>query len=215
MWAVAALVLTALVLVPLIWIFAGSLQSDATNQWTLGNYVDGFSKSIYLEPIRNSFILASVVAVAAVIVGTLLAWATSRTDMPGRGLIRSLVFAAFVTPAFLGSIAWIFLATPNSGWLNKAIVALTGAPRGPFNIYSFPGAVLVIALYSYPYAFTFVASALELMPSELERSAALLGSGWLRTTLRITLPLATQLSATPPARHRFFDPLSRASARSP
>src|SRR5204863_10010259 len=28
------------------------------------------------------------------------------------------------------------------------------------------------------------------MPSELERSAALLGAGWLRTTLRITLPLA-------------------------
>jgi iron(III) transport system permease protein len=187
---VAALALAALVVVPLVWIFAGSLQSDANGQWTLGNYLEGFSKSIYLEPIRNSFILASLVAVSAVIVGTLLAWATSRTDMPGRGLIRSLVFAAFVTPAFLGSIAWIFLAAPNSGWLNKAVVALTGAQRGPFNIYSFPGAVLVIALYSYPYAFTFVASALEVMPSELERSAALLGSNWLRTTLRITLPLA-------------------------
>ena len=96
-WAVAALALAALVLVPLVWIFAGSLQSDANGQWTLGNYLEGFSKSIYLEPIRNSFVLASLVAVAAVIVGTLLAWATSRTDMPGRGLIRSLVFAAFVT----------------------------------------------------------------------------------------------------------------------
>lgn len=189
-WAIAALALVALVLVPLIWIFAGSLQSDTTNQWTLANYLEAFSKSIYLDPIRNSFILASLVAVSAVIVGTLLAWAVSRTDMPARGLIRSLVFAAFVTPSFLGAIAWIFLAAPNSGWLNKAAVALTGAQRGPFNIYSFPGAILVIALYSYPYAFTFVASALEVMPSELERSAALLGAGWLRTTLRITLPLA-------------------------
>jgi iron(III) transport system permease protein len=189
-WALAALLLTALVLVPLVWIFASSLQSDATNQWTLANYVEGFSRSIYLEPVRNSLVLASVVAVSAVVVGTLLAWAVSRTDMPGRELIRSLIFAAFVTPSFLGAIAWIFLAAPNSGWLNKAAVALTGAQRGPFNIYTFPGAILVIALYSYPYAFTFVSSALELMPSELERSAALLGSGWLRTTLRITLPLA-------------------------
>ena len=189
-WALAALALTALVLMPLLWIFASSLQSDATSQWTVGNYVEGFSRAIYLEPIRNSLILASVVAVTAVAVGTLLAWAVSRTDMPGRGLIRSLVFAAFVTPSFLGAIAWIFLAAPNSGWFNKAVVALTGAQRGPFNIYSVAGAILVISLYSYPYAFTFVASALELMPSELERSAALLGAGWLRTTLRITLPLA-------------------------
>jgi iron(III) transport system permease protein len=189
-WALAALALSALVLLPLAWIAASSLQSDTTNQWTFANYVEGFSRSIYLEPIRNSLVVAALVAISAVIVGTLLAWAVSRTDMPGRGLIRSLVFAAFVTPSFLGAIAWIFLAAPNSGWFNKAAVALTGAQRGPFNIYSMPGAILVIALYSYPYAFTFVASALELMPSELERSAALLGAGWLRTTLRITLPLA-------------------------
>ncbi|HEX8967970.1 MAG TPA: iron ABC transporter permease [Chloroflexota bacterium] len=189
-WVFAALAMAALVLLPLGWIFASSLQSDTTNQWTLANYVEGFSRSIYLEPIRNSLVIAALVAVVAVFIGTLLAWAVSRTDMPGRGLVRTLVFAAFVTPSFLGAIAWIFLAAPNSGWLNKAAVALTGAPRGPFNIYSVPGAILVISLYSYPYAFTFVASALELMPSELEQSAALLGAGWLPTTLRITLPLA-------------------------
>ena len=50
-------------------------------------------------------------------------------------------------------------------------------------------AVCVIALYSYPYAFAFVSSALELVPSEMERSAELLGANWLRTTWRITLPL--------------------------
>ncbi len=189
-WVAAGIVLAAMVLVPLAWIVLGSLQSDVDSSWTLANYREGFSRTIYLEPIRNSFVLASVVAMSAVVVGTGLAWAVSRTDMPWRGVIRSLVFAAFVTPSFLGAIAWIFLAAPNSGWLNRGWVALTGAQHGPFNIYTFNGAMFVIALYSYPYAFTFVASALELIPSELERSAALLGSGWLRTTLRITLPLA-------------------------
>ncbi len=189
-WVAAGIVLAAMVLVPLAWIVLGSLQSDVDSSWTLANYREGFSRTIYLEPIRNSFVLASVVAMSAAVVGTGLAWAVSRTDMPWRGVIRSLVFAAFVTPSFLGAIAWIFLAAPNSGWLNRGWVVLTGAQHGPFNIYTFNGAMFVIALYSYPYAFTFVASALELIPSELERSAALLGSGWLRTTLRITLPLA-------------------------
>lgn len=189
-WLITALALAVLVLLPLVWIFATSLQSDTTSQWTLSNYAEAFSRSIYLEPIRNSLLIAAIAAIVAVTLGTFLAWAVSRSDMPARGLVRLLVFAAFVTPSFLGAIAWIFLAAPNSGWFNKAAVALTGAQKGPFNIYSIPGAILVISLYSYPYAFTFVANALELMPSELERSAALLGANWLRTSLRITLPLA-------------------------
>src|SRR5205807_1230984 len=85
-------------------------------------------------------------------------------------------------------LAWILVA-PHSGWRNRAWVALTGAPRGFLNIYSLAGAVCVIALYSYPYAFAFVSSALELVPAEMERSAELLGASWLRTTWRITLPL--------------------------
>ena len=35
------------------------------------------------------------------------------------GIIRALVTASFVTPPFLGAIAWELLAAPNSGLLNK------------------------------------------------------------------------------------------------
>ena len=188
-WTVAAAILLFMVVVPLAWILVASVHADQDNRLTPANYVEAFTKSIYLQPIRNSLILAALVAVMAVVFGTVLAWAVSRTDMPGRTLIRMLTFASFVTPSFLGATAWIFLAAPHSGWLNRAWVALTGAPRGFLNIYSLAGAVCVIALYSYPYAFAFVSSALELVPSEMERSAQLLGANWLRTTWRITLPL--------------------------
>jgi len=188
-WAVAAAVLLVMVVVPLAWIFVASVHADQDNRLTLANYAEAFTNPIYLQPIRNSLILAALVAVIAVPFGTALAWAVSRTDMPGRNLIRMLVFAAFVTPSFLGATAWIFLAAPNSGWLNRGWVALTGAPRGLLNIYSLIGAVCVIAMYSFPYTFAFVSNALEFVPSDMERSAALLGANWLRTTWRITLPL--------------------------
>lgn len=188
-WLASAAVLLFMVVVPLAWIFVASVHSDAANRLTLANYAEAFSRAIYLQPVRNSLVLAAAVAVLAVAGGTVLAWAVSRTDMPGRHVVRLLAFGAFVTPSFLGATAWIFLAAPHSGWLNRGWVALTGAPQGPFNIYSMPGAIFVIALYSYPYTFAFVSSALELIPSELERSAALLGAGWLCITWRITLPL--------------------------
>ena len=48
-----------------------------------------------------------------------MGWLVSRTDMPGRQFIRALVTASFVTPPFLGAVAWELLAAPNSGLLNQ------------------------------------------------------------------------------------------------
>ncbi len=188
-WAVAATVLAFMVVAPLGWILWSSVHADRTDALTIGNYLEAFSKSIYLEPIRNSLVLATSVALLSVIFGTALAWLVARTDVPAGGLIRLFVFAAFVTPSFLGATAWIFLAAPNSGWLNRGWIALTGAARGPFDIFSLPGAIFVTALYSYPYTFNFVAGFLETVPSEMERSAALLGANWWRVATRVTLPL--------------------------
>src|SRR5262249_56812841 len=78
----------------------------------------------------------------------------------------------------------------RGGWLIRVCVWLTGAPAGPFNVYSKAGLVLVIACYSFPYMFVFTRSALDLISSEMEDAASTLGAGLLRTTVRVTLPLA-------------------------
>ena len=56
-----------------------------------------------------------------------MGWIVARTDMPLAGAVRILVMASFVTPPFLGAIAWELLAAPNSGLLNQLYRALTGA----------------------------------------------------------------------------------------
>ena len=58
-----------------------------------------------------------------------MGWLVARTDMPLRRTVRALVTASFVTPPFLGAIAWELLAAPNSGLINQIFRALTGAPR--------------------------------------------------------------------------------------
>ncbi len=139
----------------------------------------------------NSLELGVGVALLATCFAVPIAWAISRTDMPGKAFVRLMVFAAFVTPPYLGAIGWILLAGPNSGWLNKVWMALTGATHGVFNIYSMTGLILVIAVTSFPYTFVFTSSALDLVSSEMEDAANILGARTLRTTLRITLPLVT------------------------
>jgi iron(III) transport system permease protein len=186
----ALVVLVFMVVAPIGSLLLTSVQDADTHALTLNNYRDAFSSPYYREPILNSLKLATSVAVIATVVGVALAWMVSRTDLPGRAILRPLVLAAFVTPSFLGAQAWIFLAAPNSGWINKIWVSLFHTEHGPLNIYSMQGAIFVIALYSIPYTFSFVSATLEMMPSELEDAATTLGSGVFRTTWSVTLPLA-------------------------
>ena len=103
-----------------------------------------------------------------------------------------LVMASFVTPPFLGAIAWELLAAPNSGLLNQLYRAATGA--GPdsvlFDIYTLTGLIFVISCYTFPYVFVLVANALDRIPGDLEDASAMLGGSAWRTARRVTIPLA-------------------------
>ena len=189
LWIVLAVVLIFLVVNPLFRLVQLSLQDADTGAFTLMNYVAAYSRPRYLEATWNSLALGFWVTVMCLLFAVPVAWAVSRTDMPGKGAIRLLVLGTFVTPPYLGSIAWILLAGPNSGWLNRIWMVLTGAHQGLFNIYSFTGLAFNIALYSFPYLFIFTTAALDVVSSEMEDAANILGAGTLRTTLQITLPL--------------------------
>ncbi len=189
LWIVLAAALIFLVVNPLFRLVQLSMQDTDTGAFTLLNYVSAYSRPRYLVATWNSLQLGFWVTVLCLIFAVPIAWAVSRTDMPCKGAIRLLILGAFVTPPYLGSIGWILLAGPNSGWLNRVWMALTGAQEGLFNIYSFEGLAFNIAIYSFPYLFIFTSAALDVVSSEMEDAANILGAGTLRTTLRITLPL--------------------------
>lgn len=188
-WILAIVVLLVLVVNPLVRLLLVSFQ-DSEGAFTLANYASAYGRSRHIDALLNSLVLGVSAASLCLVFGVPMAWALSRTDMPWKGLIWISILGTFIIPPYLGAVGWILLAGPNAGWLNRAFVALTGADSGPFNIYSMPGLVLVIACYSFPYVFVFTKSALDLVSSEMEDAANILGAGNLRTTLSITLPLA-------------------------
>ncbi|MFM9850456.1 MAG: ABC transporter permease [Hyphomicrobiaceae bacterium] len=188
-WFVLAAILVALVANPLLQLLAISFDDPKSTGWTFTNYADAFSRARYVRAIVNSLMLGLSVAILALTLGVPIAWALSRTDMPMKGLVRVLVLATFATPPFLGAMSWILLAGPNAGWLNRAFNGLFGTDAGFLNIYSFPGLVFIIALYSFPYAVVFTSSALEMVSSEMEDAANILGASRITLTRRVTLPL--------------------------
>ena len=190
LWIAIIAVLLFLVVSPFVYLVLTSFQAEGTGAFTFQNYATAYGRARYVDALFNSLQLGAGAALLAGVLAVPLAWGCSRTNMPGRGFVRMLVLATFITPPYTGAVAWILLAGPNAGWLNRIYVMLTGAEAGPFNIYSFPGLVVVIALYSFPYIFIFTSAALELVSSEMEDAANILGAGTWRTMRKVTLPLA-------------------------
>jgi iron(III) transport system permease protein len=189
LWLVLVAGLIFLVAAPLLKMLLISFEEQDTGDFTLMNYATAYGRQRYLDALRNSLLLGLLSAAISTIIAVPMAWAVSRTDMPGKGFTWAMVLAAFVMPPYLGAIGWILLAGPNAGWINQVWRAVTGAQDPLMNVYTFGGLAFVIALHSFPLVFIFVKSALDLISSEMEDAANIMGAGTWTTMRKVTLPL--------------------------
>ena len=191
LWLFAILIAALVLLVanPILRLAWASLHT-AQGDWSLQSYAAALGSSRNLQALLNSLYLGAAVTVLALVLGVPLALAVSRSNMPARGLVHLSVLAAFVMPNFLGAIAWILLAGPNAGWLNRLFIEFTGFDKGPFNIFFFFFVSVFIEIYTFPLIYVFTTAALDLISTELEDAAAIHGAGKFQTMARVTLPLA-------------------------
>ncbi len=189
--ALFAAILALLIILPLAWLVVFAFSDRARNP-TLANFQLLFTDKAFLDPLLTTFTIALAVSVICCAVAAPMGWLVARTDMPWRRPIRLLVMASFVTPPFLGAIAWELLAAPNSGLINQLYRSIVGAAADArlFDIYSLTGLIFVISCYTFPYVFVLVANALDRTPGELEDASAMLGASAWRTARRVTIPLA-------------------------
>lgn len=190
LFGIVVLILALLVALPIGWLGWYSI-TDKTGALTLANFVQLVADPAMRKPLVITFEIAIGSALIGCTVAVPLAWLVSRTDMIGRSAIRALVTASFVTPPFLGAVAWELLAAPNSGMLNVWGRRLLGLDDYDyvFDIYTEWGVIFCIACYTFPYVFTVLANALDNMPADLDDASHILGGGNLATLRRITLPL--------------------------
>src|SRR5882762_5300903 len=186
-----AALLCVLIILPMTWLVYYSFV-DRDGTFTLDNFVRLATDPTFVDPLITTMIIATSSSVICCAFAAPIGWLVARTDMPLRRTVRALVTASFVTPPFLGAIAWEILAAPNSGLINKAWRALTGAEMDDhlFNIYSLPGLIFVVSCYTFPYVFVLIANALDRIPGDLEDASSILGGRMWVTARRVTIPLA-------------------------
>jgi iron(III) transport system permease protein len=145
----------------------------------------------------NTLLVAGAATVMAVVIGFLLAWILTRTNIPGRSRLERLMELPYYMTPLVGAMAWGILASPKTGLLNQ-IWRVCGGRSDVFDIYSPLGIAWVMALFEGTVAFVMISAAMKSMDPSLEESSRVLGAGKMRTALRITLPLVAPgvLSAT-------------------
>lgn len=191
-----AALLCVLVMLPVSWLVYYSLTisdpATGVRAFTLQHFRALFTDPDFIDPLITTIIVAVSSAALCCVIAAPMGWLVARTDLPMKHAIRALVTASFVTPPFLGAVAWEILAAPNSGLLNQLYRLITGAPQDEYllNIYSLPGLIFVISCYTFPYVFVLIANALDRIPGDLEDASAMFGAGTWTTARRITIPLA-------------------------
>src|SRR5437870_8376478 len=186
-----AALLCVLIILPMSWLIYYSLV-DRSGAFTLGNFKTLVTDPVFVDPLVTTLILATSSSIICCAFAAPMGWLVARTDMPLRRTIRALVTASFVTPPFLGAIAWELLAAPNSGLLNQLYRGFIGDPGADplFDIYTLPGLIFVISCYTFPYVFVLVANALHRIPGDPEDASSIRGGRMWVTARRVTIPLA-------------------------
>ena len=183
----AILCLIVLVVLPLLTLLLGSVRGE--QGMSLENFTEVLSNRLYVNALKNSLILGAWTGLFSLIIGVSLAWAVSRTDVPGKGLIQVTASLSYLSPPFLTAIAFVYLFSPNAGLINVLVRDVLGLPFLTFNVFSMAGLVLVTVLHTFPFVYLLASSALLSVDASYEEAAQILGASKLRTALSVTAPL--------------------------
>jgi iron(III) transport system permease protein len=180
-----------LVLLPLVFLVEESLNvgdpmAFPPVEFGLANYAAIFQED--LKTVWNTLIIAVMATVMAIVIGFVLAWILTRTNVPGREKLERLMELPYYMTPLVGALAWAVIAGPKSGFINQLWKAV-GGTGDIADIYTHFGIAWVMALFEGTVAFVMISASMKSMDPALEESARVMGSSKLRTTLTVTLPL--------------------------
>lgn len=168
--------LSVLVLIPIAGLFFKAFQLSWPDFWRL------VTTERALAAYQLTFGASLAAAAANAIFGTLLAWVLARYEFPGRRFIDALIDFPFALPTAVAGLTLANLFAAN-GWLGRFLV-----PLGIQGAFTPLGVVIALTFVGMPFVVRSLQPVLENLEREVEEAAATLGSGRLRTFLRIIAP---------------------------
>lgn len=197
-----ALLFTYLIVVPIISIVLDAVRVQFGHERRLGKdvgdltlyYLDRaffspVATDLFWHPLFNTLTVALGAIALSLVIGTVLAWLISRTDMFGRRWFATALIVPYMLPAWTFALAWTTLFKNRTvggqpGWFEAmGLTPPDWVAYGRFPI------TIILALHYTPFVILLFGSALRRFDSQLEDSARILGAHRYQVALQVILPL--------------------------
>jgi sulfate transport system permease protein len=168
--------LTLIILIPL----AGLFLKTAT--LSFDHFLTIITSARVLNALKISFGIAFLAALTNVVLGSVVVWALTRYEFPGRRVFDAIVDIPFALPTAVAGIALTALYAEN-GWLGGLLAQL-----GIKVAYTPLGIYVALVFIGLPFVVRTVQPVLQDLDGELEEAASSLGASRFQVILRVVVP---------------------------
>lgn len=186
------LVLLALIAGPIVYVVVAAVSVNPAvpgSGFTASALQQVFATGSMLELLGKSVAFALVVGVLSTVLATALAWTTVRLDIRGSRVRETMCLGSLFIAPFVTAVAWVWLATPQTGVINKMLISAHIPSWLQPDVLSTYGMIFVLVVHYVPYGYLFVSAAMRRIDTRMEEASLLCGRGMSYTTFRVSLPM--------------------------
>ena len=172
-----------LTLVPIATLVLGSFMTrvgffQVTPVWTTDHWRDILTDRFFLQSLKTTLTLSSTTAIISPLLFSVVAYIIVRTKWPGRGVLEGVFWMSAAIPGMLSGLGllWLFLGFAGFDLL--------------LPLYGTIWAILLVVILQGKLTSTQLLKGIYLqMGADMEEAARVGGAGWLRTYVKIWIPL--------------------------
>ena len=172
-----------LTFVPMVTLVVGSFMTrvgffQLNEVWTTEHWRDIVGDRFFLQSLRTTVVLSSSTAIISPVLFSMVAYVFVRTKWSGRGILEGVFWMSAAIPGMLSGLGllWLFLGFAGFDLL--------------LPLYGTIWAILMVVILQGKLTSTQLLKAVYLqMGADMEEAARVGGAGWLRTYVKIWIPL--------------------------
>ena len=173
-------------ILPLGVVLVESFGEDLGERWGLGNYLMILESRYFRKSIVNSFKISLYSSLIGLVIAIFGAYSLSRINGKLRNAFTS--FCQMVANFSGVPLAFAFIIILGTNGSLTLLLKPTGILEH-FNLYSFPGMVIIYSYIQIPLALLLLYPAFDALKDEWQEAATILGASRIQYWIRIALPI--------------------------
>ncbi|MBQ8092320.1 MAG: iron ABC transporter permease [Clostridia bacterium] len=158
----------------------------------LGNaFTAEYSTSYFWKPLWNSLRMSAYASVIAILLGGIVAFLITRTDIHFKRFFSSVFIFPYIMPSWTLALVWknVFANSNVGTGVVGMLESLTGICVPAWFVYGIFPCSIVMGIHYAPFAYILIGGTLRNMDANLEEAATILQASRFRILTKITIPI--------------------------